>query len=161
MARAFPGRRSMSTVGTEPCFWQIVRLHVERLISQWLSFVVLVSTLIHPQCLLYQGQVAACDCSRTFFLVWSQKSCLYLCRPCGCGAGDSGCTECGCCKTCAGEVDLNREDKKKGKRASYRCRLTLGCFPAQIFSILFGWLGQSFTLLPSPDIRPTFQFFAI
>lgn len=24
-------------------------------------------------------------------------------RPCGCGTGESGCAECGCCKTCAGE----------------------------------------------------------
>lgn len=23
--------------------------------------------------------------------------------PCGCGSGDSGCSECGCCRTCAGE----------------------------------------------------------
>ena len=22
---------------------------------------------------------------------------------CGCGSGDSGCSECGCCRTCAGE----------------------------------------------------------
>ena len=24
---------------------------------------------------------------------------------CGCGAGDSGCKECGCCRVCAGEKD--------------------------------------------------------
>ena len=28
---------------------------------------------------------------------------MYLSRPCGCGAGDSGCAECGSCRTCAGE----------------------------------------------------------
>ncbi|GAB6023050.1 hypothetical protein CHUAL_007142 [Chamberlinius hualienensis] len=27
--------------------------------------------------------------------------------PCGCGWGDSGCTECGCCKSCAGESKLD------------------------------------------------------
>lgn len=38
-------------------------------------------------------------------------SCLFillsLCfyRPCGCGAGDSGCIECGCCRSCAREND--------------------------------------------------------
>jgi len=24
---------------------------------------------------------------------------------CGCGAGDAGCEECGCCKVCAGDLD--------------------------------------------------------
>ena len=27
-------------------------------------------------------------------------------QPCGCGSGDSGCSECGCCRVCADE----RED---------------------------------------------------
>ena len=26
-------------------------------------------------------------------------------RECGCGSGDSGCSECGCCRVCAGEKD--------------------------------------------------------
>ena len=25
-------------------------------------------------------------------------------RPCGCGSGDSGCAECGVCRSCAGEL---------------------------------------------------------
>lgn len=28
-----------------------------------------------------------------------------LFRPCGCGSGDSGCAECGCCRACADEVE--------------------------------------------------------
>ena len=28
-------------------------------------------------------------------------------RPCSCGPGDSGCTECGVCRTCAGEPHEN------------------------------------------------------
>ena len=45
--------------------------------------------------------------------LWSDFSDLplqYDCKlfrspgtPCGCGSGDSGCSECGCCRTCAGE----------------------------------------------------------
>ncbi|XP_064637403.1 E3 ubiquitin-protein ligase MYCBP2-like isoform X3 [Lineus longissimus] len=31
-------------------------------------------------------------------------------QPCGCGSGESGCSECGCCKTCAGEP----QDPEKG-----------------------------------------------
>lgn len=30
---------------------------------------------------------------------------LALFRPCGCGSGDSGCAECGCCRACADEVE--------------------------------------------------------
>eukprot|EP00058_Branchiostoma_floridae_P002865 XP_002588353.1 hypothetical protein BRAFLDRAFT_81492 [Branchiostoma floridae] len=32
---------------------------------------------------------------------------------CGCGSGDSGCSECGICKSCAGEDDPNRQSKMK------------------------------------------------
>ena len=39
-------------------------------------------------------------------------------RPCGCGAGESGCTECGACKSCAGEeveeIDDLAADLKAG-----------------------------------------------
>ena len=30
---------------------------------------------------------------------------LFHFSDCGCGAGDSGCSNCGCCKVCAGESD--------------------------------------------------------
>lgn len=29
----------------------------------------------------------------------------YTCSKCGCGSGDSGCKECGCCRVCAGDKD--------------------------------------------------------
>ena len=38
-------------------------------------------------------------------------------RVCGCGAGDSGCSECGVCRTCAGELldaDRTPEAAKPG-----------------------------------------------
>lgn len=34
-------------------------------------------------------------------------------RPCGCGVGDSGCSECGCCRTCAkeaGDIEQHEQD---------------------------------------------------
>lgn len=34
-----------------------------------------------------------------------QSSPFSIYRPCGCGAGDSGCIECGCCRSCAREND--------------------------------------------------------
>ncbi|MPD05098.1 E3 ubiquitin-protein ligase MYCBP2 [Portunus trituberculatus] len=30
-------------------------------------------------------------------------------RPCGCGSGDSGCAVCGCCRTCADEVEADND----------------------------------------------------
>ena len=33
-----------------------------------------------------------------------------LIRPCGCGSGDSGCAECGLCRTCAGESVADEQD---------------------------------------------------
>lgn len=38
-------------------------------------------------------------------------SILYLAtpRPCGCGSGDSGCAVCGCCRTCADEVEADND----------------------------------------------------
>ena len=27
---------------------------------------------------------------------------------CGCGAGDAGCEDCGCCKVCAGDLDPHK-----------------------------------------------------
>ena len=39
------------------------------------------------------------------------------CRECGCGAGDSGCAICGCCRSCAGEPEFDlpppREDEEE------------------------------------------------
>ncbi|XP_076822444.1 E3 ubiquitin-protein ligase MYCBP2-like isoform X2 [Clavelina lepadiformis] len=34
-------------------------------------------------------------------------------NPCGCGAGWSGCSECGCCRTCAGEANVNPNEERK------------------------------------------------
>ena len=37
--------------------------------------------------------------------------------PCGCGAGDSGCSECNICRTCAGEqMDFDKEDIDHSKQ---------------------------------------------
>ena len=36
-------------------------------------------------------------------------------RVCGCGSGWSGCSECGCCKTCAGEADVRAVEKQNGR----------------------------------------------
>ena len=33
------------------------------------------------------------------------KAVCILSRECGCGSGDSGCSQCGLCKVCAGEKD--------------------------------------------------------
>ena len=33
-----------------------------------------------------------------------------LFRACGCGSGDSGCKECGCCRNCAQEPEDDIED---------------------------------------------------
>lgn len=30
---------------------------------------------------------------------------MVLCSECGCGSGDSGCKECGCCRVCAEDKD--------------------------------------------------------
>lgn len=35
--------------------------------------------------------------------------CSLSCRECGCGEGDSGCAECGCCRICARENVDNSE----------------------------------------------------
>ena len=36
---------------------------------------------------------------------------------CGCGSGDSGCSECGCCRTCAGEEgDIGGKSKYTKKQ---------------------------------------------
>ena len=35
---------------------------------------------------------------------------FVLIRPCGCGSGDSGCAECGLCRTCAGESVADEQD---------------------------------------------------
>ncbi|CAI9731993.1 E3 ubiquitin-protein ligase MYCBP2-like [Octopus vulgaris] len=34
--------------------------------------------------------------------------------PCGCGAGDSGCAECGACKSCAGESEISDQLNDRG-----------------------------------------------
>lgn len=48
------------------------------------------------------------------FLVTHDNSCSYLLyRPCGCGAGESGCSECGVCRSCAGEQILEMEEHGK------------------------------------------------
>ena len=30
---------------------------------------------------------------------------MFILSDCGCGSGDSGCKECGCCRVCAGDKD--------------------------------------------------------
>ena len=35
-------------------------------------------------------------------------------RPCGCGSGDSGCSECGVCRNCAGEMGPDQDRLHEG-----------------------------------------------
>jgi len=36
------------------------------------------------------------------------KFTLFYYSVCGCGTGDAGCEDCGCCKVCAGDLDPHK-----------------------------------------------------
>ncbi len=56
--------------------------------------------------------------------LYVHKQILYFCvslmifflfdRPCGCGSGDSGCSECGVCRICAGEFAHDPDRASEG-----------------------------------------------
>ena len=78
-------------------------------------------------------------------------TCMFMCpRPCGCGAGESGCTECGCCKSCAGElVDGEDMDELKADiKADFR-KVKDSPFELPPYLIM-GEFGQ---ILRAPDQR--------
>ncbi|CAE1311211.1 MYCBP2 [Acanthosepion pharaonis] len=45
--------------------------------------------------------------------------------PCGCGSGDSGCAECGVCKSCAGESELTDQLNERGGKTGLKTNLDL------------------------------------